>query len=218
MHPSITELIAGPWAIDPGRLLFVHAALEALAAGHGLDSTPHARVYGAISATNRRPTGTAGAIAVLPVYGVLAQRTDARGEALGFVSLWRFTQAFRAALADDAVSGIVLDFDSPGGSVYGAAELAEEVYRARMRKPIAAIANSLAGSGAYWLASAASEVYVTSGGEVGSIGIVAAHQNVSQGLERAGISTTLIKAGKCKPKAARSGRSARLPSSTCSHA
>ncbi|PMS19190.1 peptidase S49 [Trinickia dabaoshanensis] len=197
MQPSIAELIAGPWAIVPNRLQFVRAALEASAAGHGLDSTPHARIYGAISARNCRPTGN-GAIAVLPLYGVLAQRTDARGEALGFVSLWRFTQAFRAALADDSVGGILLDIDSPGGSVYGVAEVAEEICRARERKPIFAIANSLAAAGAYWLASAASEVYVTSGGEVGSIGIVAAHQNLSRSLERAGISTTLIKAGNYK--------------------
>lgn len=197
MQPSITELIAGPWAIDPDRLLFVSAALEALAAGRGLDSTPHARICGAISTTNRRPTGN-GAIAVLPIYGVLAQRTDARGEALGFVSLWHFTQAFRAALADDAVDGIVLDVDSPGGSVYGVAELAEEIYWSRARKPIFAVANSLAASAAYWIASSASEFYVTPGGEAGSVGIVGAHQDVSKGLERAGISTTLIKAGKYK--------------------
>lgn len=39
---------------------------------------------------------------------------------------------------------------------------------------------------------------MTPGGEVGSIGIVAAHQDVSKGLERAGIETTLVKAGKYK--------------------
>lgn len=197
MQPSIAELIAGPWAIVPGRLQFVRAALQALAAGHGLEPTPQARIYAAASATSRRPTGN-GVIAVLPIYGVLAQRTGARGEALGFVSLWRFTQAFRAALADDSVGGILLDIDSPGGSVYGVAELAEEIHRARERKPIFAIANSLAAAGAYWLASAAGKFYVTLGGEVGSIGIVAAHQDVSKGLKCAGISTTLIKAGKYK--------------------
>lgn len=197
MQSLIVELIAGPWAIVPGRLQFVRAALEALASGHGLESTPQARTYAAASATSRRPTGN-GAITVLPVYGVLVQRTDARGEAFGLLSLWHFTQMFRAALADDSVDGLLLDIDSPGGSVYGIAELAEEIYRARTRKPIAAIANSLAGSGAYWIASAASEFFVTSGGEVGSIGVVAAHQDVSKSLERAGISTTLIKAGKYK--------------------
>lgn len=196
MQPSIAELIAGPWAIDPGRLQFVRAALEALAAGHGLASMHQARTYAAC-ATIRRPTGN-GAIAVLPLYGVLAQRADARGEAFGLLSLWHFTQAFRAALADDTIGGIVIDVDSPGGSVYGVMELAEEIYRSRTRKPIFAIANSLAASGAYWIASAASEFYVTPGGEVGSIGIVAAHQDVSKGLERAGISTTLVKAGKYK--------------------
>lgn len=197
MQPSITELIAGPWAIDPGRLLFVRASLEALPAGHGIEPTPQARICAAASATNRYPTGN-GAITVLTLYGVLAQRTDARGEALGFVNLCRFTQAFRATVADGSVGGVLIDIDSPGGSVYGVAELAEEIYRARSCKPIFAIANSLASSGAYWIASAASEFYATPGGEAGGIGIVAAHQDVSKSLERAGISTTLIKAGKYK--------------------
>lgn len=196
MQASIAELIAGPWAIDPGRLQFVRTALKALAAGHGLASMHQARTYAA-SATNRRPIGN-GAITVLTLYGVLAQRTNALGEALGFVSLLRFTQALRAALADDSVGGLVLDIHSPGGSVYGVAALAEEINRARTRKPIFAVANSLAASGAYWIGSAVTEFYVTPGGEAGSIGIVAAHQNVSKGLERAGISTTLIKAGKYK--------------------
>lgn len=197
MQTSIAELIAGPWAIVPGRLQFARAALEALAAGHGLDSMPQARIYGAISATNRRPTGN-GAIAVLPLYGVLAQRTNALGEALGFVSLLRFSQALRAALADDSVGGLVLDIHSPGGSVYGVAELAEEIYRARTRKPIFAVANSLAASGAYWIGSAVTEFYATPGGEAGSIGVVATYQNLGKALEREGIETTLVSAGKFK--------------------
>lgn len=135
---------------------------------------------------------------VLPFYGVAAQRTDALGEALGFVSLCHFTWTFRAALADDWVGGIVIDVDSPGGSVYGVIELADEIYRSRAVKPIVAVANSLAASGAYWIASAASEFYVTPVGEVGGIGVYDMHIDLSKGLEKAGISTTLIAAGKYK--------------------
>lgn len=126
------------------------------------------------------------------------QRTVAYGEALGLLSLWHFIQAFRVALADDSVGGIVIDVDSPGGSVYGIAELADEIYRARGRKPIAAVANSLAASGAYWIGSAAREFYVTPGGEVGGIGVAAAHQDFSKALSKAGVETTLISAGKYK--------------------
>jgi len=77
-------------------------------------------------------------------------------------------------------------------------ELADEIYRSRARKPIVAVANSLAASGAYWIASAAREFYATPGGEVGGIGVHDMHTDLSKGLEKAGVETTLISAGRYK--------------------
>ncbi len=191
MQPAFGDLFAAPWAILPDRLPFIRAALN----GSSI-SQRQAPVTAAAKATRRKAGNSA--IAVLPFYGVAVQRTDTHGEALGLLSLWHFAQTFRTALADDAVGGIVLDVDSPGGSVYGVTELADEIYRSRARKPIFAVANSLAASGAYWIASAASEFYVTPGGEVGDIGVHDIHVDLSKGLQKAGIETTLIAAGKYK--------------------
>jgi signal peptide peptidase SppA len=104
----------------------------------------------------------------------------------------------RQAVADDAVSQILLDIDSPGGSVYGVSELGDAILSARAQKPVVAIANSLAASAAYWIGSQAGEFYVTSGGEVGSIGVWQAHQDYSKAMDEAGVKTTLISAGKFK--------------------
>lgn len=198
MQHAIAEMLAGPWVIERSRLSFVLGVLARAAAQNAPpDATTQARIHAAARAASDRQAGN-GAIAVLPFHGVAVQRTDALGEALGLLSLTRFTQAFRAVLADDSVGGILIDVDSPGGSVYGIAELSDEVYRARNRKPVFAIANSLAASGAYWIGSAATEVYVTPGGEVGSIGVVAAHQDFSKALGKAGVETTLISAGRYK--------------------
>ena len=86
-------------------------------------------------------------------------------------------------LADDTVGQILMDIDSPGGSVYGVAELGDEILSARAQKPVVAVANSLAASAAYWIGCSASEFYVTPGGEVGSIGVWQAHQDYSKALE-----------------------------------
>ena len=67
----------------------------------------------------------------------------------------------RQALADESVSQILIDIDSPGGSVYGVAELAEDILSACSQKPVIAIANSLAASAAYWIGCSAAELYVT---------------------------------------------------------
>jgi signal peptide peptidase SppA len=61
-----------------------------------------------------------------------------------------------------------------------------------------AIANSLAASAAYWIASAASEFHVTPSGEAGSIGVFAEHTDISKWLDKEGINPTLIHAGEFK--------------------
>jgi signal peptide peptidase SppA len=60
------------------------------------------------------------------------------------------------------------------------------------------VANTLAASAAYWLASAASELVVTPSGEVGSIGVFAIHEDYSAALDRVGVKVSLISAGKYK--------------------
>ena len=139
-------------------------------------------------------------IAVLPLYGVITQRgnmvDDFSGP--GSVSTQLFGSALREALADPAVGSILIDIDSPGGSVYGISELADEISAAKSQKPVVAIANSLAASAAYWLGAQASELYVTPGGEVGSIGVWQAHFDYSQAMAAEGVTPTLISAGKFK--------------------
>jgi signal peptide peptidase SppA len=144
--------------------------------------------------------GAGNGIAVLPLYGVVTQRgnmvDDVSGP--GSVSTQQFAASLRQALTDESVSQILIDIDSPGGSVYGVAELADEIISARAQKPVIAIANSLAASAAYWIGACASEFYVTPGGEVGSIGVWQAHQDYSKAMDEAGVKTTLISAGKFK--------------------
>lgn len=200
----LAEFLATPWALMPERLNAVAAVLArwsqkapaTLDVLAGIDADKVAREA-------RRQTANAvsgGGIAVLPLYGVVTQRgnmvDDVSGP--GSVSTQKFATSLRQALADESVSQILIDIDSPGGSVYGVAELADEIIAARSQKPIIAIANSLAASAAYWIGCSASEFYVTPGGEVGSIGVWQAHFDCSQALAADGVTPTLISAGKFK--------------------
>jgi signal peptide peptidase SppA len=137
-----------------------------------------------------------GAIAVIPVHGAIVQRASQINICDGGTSTQQISAALADASADDTVSQILLDIDSPGGSVYGVQELAAEIQQAK--KPVIAVANSLAASAAYWIGCAATEFYVTPGGEVGSIGVWQAHQDWSKAMEEEGVSITLISAGKFK--------------------
>ncbi|MBK3333548.1 S49 family peptidase [Burkholderia pseudomallei] len=200
----ICEFLSTPWAILPERLSAMCAVIARWAAEREASPEVMAQVR-ADSAQIEARRGEAsrsgnGAIAVLPFYGISAQRTSPMEDVsgTGLMSIQRYTQAFRAALADDSIGGILMDVDSPGGSVYGVMELANEIYQARSQKPVFAIANSVAASAAYWIASSANEFYVTPGGEAGSIGVYLAHQNLAKALEEEGVETTLISAGKYK--------------------
>lgn len=200
----IAEFLATPWALMPERLNAVTCVMARWSQNVPASTEVLARIDAdrEVREVRRQATNavSSGGIAVLPLYGVVTQRgnmvDDVSGP--GSVSTQQFSASLRQALADDTVSQILIDIDSPGGSVYGVAELADEIASARSQKPVIAIANSLAASAAYWIGCSAAEFYVSPGAEVGSIGVWQAHFDHSQALADEGVKPTLISAGKFK--------------------
>lgn len=137
-------------------------------------------------------------LAVIPVYGTLVRRALGLDAASGLTSYGEIGAMLEAALADPAVAGILLDLDSPGGEAGGVFELAQRVRAADAVKPVWAIAADSAFSAAYVLASAASRVYVTQTGGVGSIGVIALHVDQSARDAQQGYRYTAITAGEQK--------------------
>jgi signal peptide peptidase SppA len=200
----LAQLLATPWAMSPDRLN-AYAALLArqyagkITAADHRDDTQYDAEGVPIkpkAAVQRAGGARSGAIAVVGVYGTIMQRASIMSMCDGGTSTQAISQQLRQANADDSISSIILDIDSPGGSVYGVAELAAEIRASA--KPVTAVANSLAASAAYWLGTAAAEFYVTPGGEVGSIGVWMAHEDWSKAIAESGIDVTLISAGKFK--------------------
>jgi len=200
----LSEFLTTPWALMPERLQAMAGVLTRWSAGEPPTDDAMFQIQSErVLRDTRKQMAAANAgsgIAVLPLYGVVTQRgnmvDDISGP--GSTSTQQFTSALRQVLADDTVGQILIDIDSPGGSVYGVAELASEIVKARAQKPVVAVANSLAASAAYWIGCLASEFYVTPGGEVGSIGVWQAHFDYSKALEEEGVKTTLVSAGKFK--------------------
>lgn len=195
----LAHALSTPWALQR-EVLAAYAGV--LARKFGVDSAP-AQAFdkpevNAAPAQQRKSFNRAGSIAVVPLIGTIMQRSSMMDMCSGGTSTQAFLSSFRDAMNDETVSQILIEIDSPGGSVYGVGELAAEVFSARQTKPVVAIANSLAASAAYWVGCSASEFYVTPGGEVGSIGVWQAHEDWSAALEEAGVKTTLISAGKYK--------------------
>lgn len=192
-----------PWAILPSTLALIVDILQFRASGGVLtDDEIQARVGGAQNGPRKGGRQVVN-VAQIPIYGPISQRQNLMSASSGGTSVEGIAADFRAALADETIDGIVLEFDSPGGTIDGIPELADEIRAARGSKPIVAHANTLAASAAYWLATAADEVVVTPSGMVGSVGVFTAHQDLSKAAEMDGVKTTLISYGKYKTEANR---------------
>lgn len=184
-----------PWAILPERWAVIHDLLMFRASGGHLNAE---EIQTRIGAAARPTQRTAEAVAVIPIHGVIIPRASMLAETSGAVSVERIQGMLREALNDRQVSSILLDIDSPGGAVTGIDELSAEIYRSRGTKPIRAIASPMAASAAYWLGTAADDLCVTPSGDVGSIGVFAAHEDMSRLMDRMGVTVSLISAGKYK--------------------
>ncbi len=134
-------------------------------------------------------------IAVIPIEGELVHRFGHLDPYSGMTGYDGIKMKVQAAEDDPAVKGILLDIDSPGGEVSGCDAAAEAIFAAREAQPIWALINEQATSAAYWLASAAHVVFSPVTGDAGSIGVVTLHVDMSEALEKEGLTVTLIHAG-----------------------
>lgn len=192
----IHHVFETPWMILEGKLHEITDLVALRASGVELSREEVQARIGSRAA--RRDQQRAGSVAVIPIYGVITPKADLMSEMSGGTSVDRLKASLQDAVANPEVSSIVLDIDSPGGSAVMMPEMAREIRVARRQKPIVAVANTMAGSAAYYLASQANEVVVTPSGSVGSVGTIAAHEDISKLQESLGVKTTLISAGKFK--------------------
>ncbi|MFZ7126405.1 MAG: signal peptide peptidase SppA [Desulfobacterales bacterium] len=137
-------------------------------------------------------------VAVIGLAGPVTNRMTLFAWLYGAASLPRFVYDLKAAADDPKVRGILLDIDSPGGTVGGVDDAAQAVLSAREKKPVVAYTGGMMTSAAYWIGSAAGKVVASRTADLGSIGVFMVHEDWSKFDERVGITTTVIKAGKYK--------------------
>jgi len=119
-----------------------------------------------------------GSIAHLPIHGPVFSKPNILTEWLGIgCVLGDIVGDLQMVLDNPDVESIVLDIDSPGGTVTGINEAADFIKAASETKPITAYIGGVGASAAYWLASAASEIVLDATSRVGSIGVVVAYPN-----------------------------------------
>lgn len=205
-YPRIRRFLAEhPWAIVPQYLdLIVEIVGRRV---YGDDLSPEEKALRVEAARRSPEVSKSGAgVAVVPVRGIISHRASLVDDVSprAGTSTEQIGAQLRVAMKDPDVGSIVLDVDSPGGSIFGVPELADEIYELKGKgaKIIVAVTNAMAGSAAYWLASQADELVVTPSGEVGSVGVYALHEDWSRHLEEHGLKITYISAGRYKVEGA----------------
>ncbi len=134
-------------------------------------------------------------IAVLPVSGTLVSKTRSLQPYSGMTGYNGIVARLQQAMSDPAVDGILLDLDTPGGTVAGAFDCADIIARVRDIKPVWALANDMNCSAGQLIASAASRRLVTQTARTGSVGVMMAHSNYGEALKTNGVEVTLIYSG-----------------------
>lgn len=196
---KILDILCAPWAILEPRLVEIQDLYFAHTRREKIDLKAWESATGRPAGTDGAPYQVRDGVAILPLQGVLTKSASAWNRLCGMASTAQVRADLLTALEDPAVKSILLWVDSPGGTVDGTQELGDAVFAARDVKPVVAFIDGCGCSAAYWIAAAASQVFISSGTtEVGSIGVVADHVDVSQQDARLGRKVTHITAGKYK--------------------
>ena len=178
------------WAMMPEALIRYTAVVNQWSMGMKLDK---AAVDALVEARAKPIRQVDGKVAVLPLFGVVAQRMDLFSELSGGgTSTERFGRDFDKVMRDDDVDAVVINIDSPGGSVYGVQELADKIYNARGKKKLYGVANALAASAAYHVGAAVDQLCITPSGEAGAIGVFSVHVDRSEQAKAEGAAVTYI--------------------------
>ncbi|QGZ31935.1 S49 family peptidase [Stutzerimonas stutzeri] len=136
---------------------------------------------------------SSGHTAVINVRGMIADEEPASAD--------NIVGALRAAFEDAGTKGVVLRINSPGGSPVQSGYIYDEIRRLRGEYPavkVYAVITDLGASGAYYIASAADEIYADKSSLVGSIGVTAATFGFVETMDKLGVERRVYTSGEHK--------------------
>ncbi|UOF21494.1 signal peptide peptidase SppA [Pseudomonas syringae] len=131
--------------------------------------------------------------ALIDVQGVIADKEAASAE--------NIVTALQKAFEDEKTKGVILRINSPGGSPVQSGYVYDEIRRLRATKPdikVYAVITDLGASGAYYIASAADQIYADKASLVGSIGVTAAGFGFVGAMDKLGVDRRTYTSGEHK--------------------
>lgn len=135
-------------------------------------------------------------VAVIPLSGPVQTERTALFFGGSVISPQLVRNHLERAREDYAVKAVVLQIESPGGSVAACQEILNEIER--LEKPIVVSLGTLAASGGYFISAKADKIVAQPGTLTGSIGVISQVPNLKGLFEKLGIEMEVFTAGKYK--------------------
>ena len=196
---KILDILTAPWAIEPSKLLEIQSIYATHMRGEKIDIDAVEKRLGRQLNNDQKDYQVIDGVAILSLEGVIAKKANMFMQISGGVSTQIASRNLAQAQNDASVHSIIQYIDSPGGTVDGTQLYADDVIASRGNKPIVTLASGLMASAGYWIGSAASRIYISDATtQVGSIGVVTSHVDVSGAESQRGIKTTEIYSGQYK--------------------
>lgn len=140
-------------------------------------------------------------IVVLEVNGVIQDVGSADPFLTGGLYNHRlFMEKLEVIKDNDNLKGLILQINSPGGTVVESAQIHDKLVEIKEEKdiPIYVTMGSTAASGGYYIAAPADKIFAAKDTITGSIGVIMQGYNVSELAEKLGIEVMTIKSGPFK--------------------
>lgn len=186
-----------PWLISAE----MHSQLCEIVKAHitGKAHAPDGRVAEFAEAQGKLPElQVVAGIAVVSIVGVIGKRVGMMEKSSGVMDVDDFTDQLQAALDRDDVKGILIDANTPGGTITGIPEAADMVAEANDIKPIVTFTDTLIASAGYWIGVGAEAIVATQSASIGSIGVFSAVLDSAKMFELNGLKQELFKEGAFK--------------------
>ncbi len=137
-------------------------------------------------------------IAIVPIKGVvlLEDSNDIlRGSGMGSDTI---INNLKKAGDNKGIKAVVLEINSPGGTVVASREVANYVKLLSEKKPVVAWIREVGASGAYWIASGSDFIIADEMSITGSIGVLSSYLQFSDLFEKYGVKYERLVAGDLK--------------------
>jgi protease-4 len=137
-------------------------------------------------------------VVVIRIVGPIA-REDASGLFGVAASSRQIVALLDRAERDEAVKAVILEMDTPGGSVVASDEIHQKIQTMRRKnKVIVTLMTETAASGGYYIAAATNHIVADPTTVTGSIGVIVALPNIQELSRKIGVRTIVFKSGAFK--------------------